>query len=70
MRCVIIYSDYFHELYCHFKIAVCNLGSIALSRFVVTEKKFDHDKLYEVTKFDFDKLHEVTKVRAHSTFIA
>ncbi|EPB73846.1 ribonucleoside-diphosphate reductase, alpha subunit [Ancylostoma ceylanicum] len=32
------------------EIAVCNLGSIALSRFVTADKKFDFDKLHEVTK--------------------
>ncbi|ETN71449.1 ribonucleotide reductase, barrel domain protein, partial [Necator americanus] len=35
------------------EIAVCNLGSIALSRFVTPEKKFDFDKLHEVAKFPF-----------------
>jgi ribonucleoside-diphosphate reductase alpha chain len=32
------------------EIAVCNLASIALPRFVTVDGKFDHKKLYEVTK--------------------
>lgn len=32
------------------EVAVCNLASIALNRFVRPEKKFDFEKLKEVTK--------------------
>lgn len=31
------------------EVAVCNLASIALSKFVTPEKEFDHNKLFEVT---------------------
>ena len=31
------------------EIAVCNLASLALPKFVTEEKTFDHDKLFEVT---------------------
>lgn len=31
------------------EVAVCNLASIALPKFVTEEKTFDHDKLFEVT---------------------
>ncbi len=31
------------------EIAVCNLASISLPRFVTNERKFDHQKLYEIT---------------------
>ncbi|MFN5912630.1 MAG: ribonucleoside-diphosphate reductase subunit alpha [Bacteroidota bacterium] len=31
------------------EIAVCNLASLALPKFVTEEKAFDHDKLFEVT---------------------
>ena len=32
------------------KVAVCNLASIALNRFVTPERKFDFQKLVDVTK--------------------
>ncbi|KAJ1364576.1 ribonucleotide-diphosphate reductase subunit rnr1 [Parelaphostrongylus tenuis] len=44
------------------EIAVCNLGSIALNRFVTAEKKFDFAKLKEVTKvltYNLNKIIEI-----------
>ena len=31
------------------EVAVCNLASLALPKYVTNEKTFDHDKLFEVT---------------------
>lgn len=38
------------EYTCPDEIAVCNLASIALPKFVNEDKTYDHQKLYEVTK--------------------
>ncbi|WP_420317745.1 ribonucleoside-diphosphate reductase subunit alpha [Ekhidna sp.] len=43
------------------EVAVCNLASIALSRFVI-DGKFDHDKLYEITKVVTRNLNKVIDV--------
>ncbi|TAE53784.1 MAG: ribonucleoside-diphosphate reductase subunit alpha, partial [Bacteroidetes bacterium] len=40
------------------EVAVCNLASVALSRFVVNGK-FDHDKLYEVVKVMTRNLNKI-----------
>ncbi|EYC12394.1 hypothetical protein Y032_0047g1457 [Ancylostoma ceylanicum] len=44
------------------EIAVCNLGSIALSRFVTADKKFDFDKLHEVTKVLTRNLNKIIDI--------
>ncbi|KAK6746040.1 hypothetical protein RB195_012264 [Necator americanus] len=44
------------------EIAVCNLGSIALSRFVTPEKKFDFDKLHEVAKVLTRNLNKIIDI--------
>ena len=44
------------------EIAVCNLASIALPKFVTTDGKFDHDKLYEITKVATRNLNKVIDV--------
>lgn len=48
------------------EVAVCNLASIALPKFVVTKpdgkKYFDHQKLYEVTKVATKNLNKVIDV--------
>ena len=41
------------------EVAVCNLGSIALSKFVKEDKTFDFDKLYEVTRVLTRNLNKV-----------
>lgn len=41
------------------EVAVCNLASIALSRFVTPERTFDYDKLHEVTKVVAKNLNKV-----------
>jgi ribonucleoside-diphosphate reductase alpha subunit len=43
------------------EVAVCNLASIALPKFV-TDGKFDHDKLYEITKVATRNLNKVIDV--------
>ena len=43
------------------EVAVCNLASIALSRFVIDEK-FDHQKLYEITYTVTQNLNKVIDV--------
>ena len=43
------------------EIAVCNLASIALPRFI-TEGKFDHEKLFEVTKVVTRNLNKIIDV--------
>ncbi|MEP0984805.1 ribonucleoside-diphosphate reductase subunit alpha [Ekhidna sp.] len=43
------------------EVAVCNLASIALSRFVI-DGKFDHRKLYEITKVVTRNLNKVIDV--------
>ncbi|MDZ4715092.1 MAG: ribonucleoside-diphosphate reductase subunit alpha [Cytophagales bacterium] len=44
------------------EIAVCNLASIALPKFVTSDGKFDHDKLYEITKVATRNLNKVIDV--------
>lgn len=41
------------------EVAVCNLASIALPKFVVKENSFDHNKLYEITKVITRNLNKV-----------
>ncbi len=43
------------------EVAICNLASIALSKFVI-DGKFDHQKLYEVTKVVTRNLNKVIDV--------
>ncbi len=43
------------------EVAVCNLASIALSKFVI-DGKFDHQKLYEVTRVATKNLNKVIDV--------
>lgn len=44
------------------EVAVCNLASIALSKFVTEDKQFDHQKLYEITKVATRNLNKVIDV--------
>lgn len=44
------------------EVAVCNLASIALPKFVTEEGKFDHQKLYEITKVVTKNLNKVIDV--------
>ncbi|MFM8832883.1 MAG: ribonucleoside-diphosphate reductase subunit alpha, partial [Cytophagales bacterium] len=44
------------------EVAVCNLASIALPKFVTDEGKFDHQKLYEITKVVTRNLNKVIDV--------
>lgn len=44
------------------EIAVCNLASIALPKFVTSDGKFDHQKLYEITKVATRNLNKVIDV--------
>jgi ribonucleoside-diphosphate reductase alpha subunit len=44
------------------EVAVCNLASIALPKFVTEEGKFDHQKLYEITKVVTRNLNKVIDV--------
>ncbi|KAK6043273.1 hypothetical protein COOONC_19222, partial [Cooperia oncophora] len=44
------------------KVAVCNLGSIALNRFVTEDKKFDFKKLHEVAKVLTRNLNKIIEV--------
>lgn len=44
------------------EVAVCNLASIALPKFVTEDGKFDHDKLYEITKVATRNLNKVIDV--------
>jgi ribonucleoside-diphosphate reductase alpha subunit len=44
------------------EVAVCNLASIALSKFVTEEGRFDHDALYEITKVITRNLNKVIDV--------
>ena len=44
------------------EVAVCNLASISLSKFVKEDKTFDHDKLYEITKVATRNLNKVIDV--------
>ncbi len=43
------------------EIAVCNLASLSLSRFVIDDK-FDHDKLFEITKVVTKNLNKIIDV--------
>ena len=48
--------------------AVCNLASISLSNFVNTEtKKFDYDKLHEITKVVTENLNKIIDVNYYPT---
>lgn len=44
------------------EIAVCNLASISLGKFVTPDGKFDHQKLYEITKVVTRNLNKVIDV--------
>ncbi len=44
------------------EIAVCNLASIALPKFVTEEGTFDHQKLYEITKVITKNLNKVIDI--------
>lgn len=44
------------------EVAVCNLASIALSKFVKEDQSFDHEKLYEITKVVTKNLNKVIDV--------
>jgi len=44
------------------EVAVCNLASIALPKFITPEGKFDHAKLYEITKVATRNLNKVIDV--------
>src|SRR5688500_16575148 len=43
-------------------VAVCNLASIALPKFITADGKFDHQKLYEITKVATRNLNKVIDV--------
>jgi len=44
------------------EVAVCNLASIALPKFVTEEGKFDHQRLYEITKVVTKNLNKVIDI--------
>jgi ribonucleoside-diphosphate reductase alpha subunit len=44
------------------EVAVCNLASLALPKFVTEDGKFDHQKLYEITKVATKNLNKVIDV--------
>jgi ribonucleoside-diphosphate reductase alpha subunit len=44
------------------EVAVCNLASIALPKFVTSDGKFDHQKLYEITKVATRNLNKVIDI--------
>src|SRR6187549_1558621 len=44
------------------EVAVCNLASLALPKFVTEEGRFDHDKLYEITKVATRNLNKVIDI--------
>lgn len=44
------------------EIAVCNLASLALPKFVTAEGKFDHQRLYEITKVATRNLNKVIDI--------
>jgi ribonucleoside-diphosphate reductase alpha subunit len=44
------------------EVAVCNLASIALPKFVTEDGKFDHDRLYEITKVATRNLNKVIDI--------
>jgi len=44
------------------EVAVCNLASLALPKFITEEGKFDHQKLYEITKVATRNLNKVIDI--------
>lgn len=44
------------------EVAVCNLASISLSKFVTTEQKFDFEKLYQITRTITRNLNKVIDI--------
>jgi len=44
------------------EVAVCNLASLALPKFVTEEGKFDHQRLYEITKVVTKNLNKVIDI--------
>lgn len=44
------------------EVAVCNLASIALPKFVTEDGKFDHQRLYEITKVATRNLNKVIDI--------
>jgi len=50
------------------EVAVCNLASIALPKFVTEEGKFDHQKLYEITKVVTRNLNKVIDINYYPVF--
>ena len=44
------------------EVAVCNLASIALPKFVTVDGKFDHQRLYEITKVITRNLNKVIDI--------
>lgn len=44
------------------EVAVCNLASIALPKFVTEDGKFDHDRLFEITKVATRNLNKVIDI--------
>jgi ribonucleoside-diphosphate reductase alpha subunit len=44
------------------EVAVCNLASIALPKFVTEDGRFDHDKLHEITKVATRNLNKVIDI--------
>ncbi|WP_226390841.1 ribonucleoside-diphosphate reductase subunit alpha [Penaeicola halotolerans] len=44
------------------EVAVCNLASLALPKFVTEDGKFDHQKLYEITKVVTKNLNKIIDV--------
>lgn len=44
------------------EVAVCNLASLALPKFVTEDGKFDHQKLYEITKVATRNLNKVIDI--------
>jgi ribonucleoside-diphosphate reductase alpha chain len=44
------------------EVAVCNLASIALPKFITEEGKFDHQRLYEITKVATRNLNKVIDI--------
>jgi ribonucleoside-diphosphate reductase alpha chain len=44
------------------EVAVCNLASIALPKFITNDGKFDHQKLYEITKVATRNLNKVIDI--------
>ena len=47
--------------------AVCNLASIALSKFVKDDKTFDYDKLHEITEVVTENLNKVIDINFYPT---